>query len=66
MGFHAGLGLAAVARRTLGVQPARMLFRPLHRAIAPHLRLVTSGGAPLATGLARTLEGLGWEGRDGL
>ena len=38
----------------------RHLFRPLHRRTGPRLRLLASGGSPLAPKLARNLEALGW------
>lgn len=39
----------------------RVLFRRVHRELAPSLRLFACGGAKLDSGVARNLEGLGWK-----
>ena len=57
----AGLAASIGARRRLGVRLGRVVFRPVLRRLAPHLRLVTSGGARLNPAVAWTLEGLGWD-----
>jgi long-chain acyl-CoA synthetase len=49
------------ARRALGLRAGRTLFRALHREMAPHVRMVASGGAKLDPGVGWKLEGLGWE-----
>jgi long-chain acyl-CoA synthetase len=41
--------------------PGRRLFAPLRRRVAPRLRLLISGGAPLDPDLARRLKALGWD-----
>ncbi len=55
------LSLSTGVRRALGLRIGRLILRPLHRAIAPELRLLASGGAKLDDTLAWKLEGLGWE-----
>jgi long-chain acyl-CoA synthetase len=64
-----GLGAAAMRRmrrlsvwlrRKLGLRWGRFLLRPLHRRLAPRLRVLASGGAALDAELAMQLEGLGW------
>ncbi|WP_064742118.1 AMP-binding protein [Inquilinus limosus] len=57
--FRAGTAGATWLRRRFGLRPGKLL-RPLHRRIAPKLRLLVSGGAALDAGLALRLEGLGW------
>jgi long-chain acyl-CoA synthetase len=59
--FETLLGLSIRLRRHLGWRVGRLLFAPLHRALAPKLRVVSSGGAALDEALAWELEGLGWE-----
>lgn len=59
--FNAMLGAALFARQRLGLKPGRRLFAGLHRRIAPRLRLMVSGGAPLDPALGRRLQALGWE-----
>jgi long-chain acyl-CoA synthetase len=48
-------------RRRLGWRAGRLLLWPLHRGLAPALKIVASGGAALDETVGRTLEGLGWE-----
>ncbi|WP_052813274.1 AMP-binding protein [Desulfonatronum thioautotrophicum] len=43
-----------------GRQPGRKLFKSLHQRVGPDLRMLASGGSPLAPDLARNLEALGW------
>ncbi|WP_437377519.1 AMP-binding protein [Inquilinus limosus] len=57
--FRGGTAAATWLRRRFGLRPGKLL-RPLHRRIAPKLRLLISGGAALDAGLALRLEGLGW------
>lgn len=45
----------------LGLEPGRRLFAPLHRRTGGRVRLLASGGAPLAPDLERTLRALGWQ-----
>lgn len=58
--FGGMLKVSIAARRYLGLRLGRVLFRPLHRRFAPHLRLFTCGGAALDPQLAWRMEGLGW------
>jgi len=59
-GFRALLGLSVWIRRATGRRLGRRLFAPLHRQLAPDLKLMASGGAHLDDKVAWTLEGLGW------
>jgi long-chain acyl-CoA synthetase len=59
--FRAALAASIGARRALGLRYGRVLFRALHRELAPRVRIVTSGGAKLDADLGWKLEGLGWE-----
>lgn len=45
----------------LNIQIGKRLFLTLHQQIAPKLRILACGGAPLEPMLARQLQGLGWE-----
>jgi len=54
------LRLSGWLRRRFGVLWGRTLLRPLHRRLAPNLRLMASGGAKLDAQTARTLEAFGW------
>ncbi|MDO3380185.1 AMP-binding protein [Geoalkalibacter halelectricus] len=45
----------------VGWNPGKALFYPLRRRLGPHLRLLASGGSPLAPEMARFFEGLGWQ-----
>jgi long-chain acyl-CoA synthetase len=57
-------GMHRLARRTrerTGLNLGRVLFRPLHRRLAPDLRLMVAGGSRLDPALAADLEGLGWD-----
>lgn len=58
--FKGAIGLGIWLRRSLGVRASGTLFTPLHRRIAPKLRVLASGGSPLDPDLGRRLEGLGW------
>ena len=54
------LRLSGLLRRRFGVRWGRVLLRPLHRRVAPNLRLMASGGAKLEPEVAWTLEAFGW------
>ncbi len=54
------LRLSGLLRRRLGVRWGRTLLWPLHKRLAPKLRLLASGGAKLEAADARTLEAFGW------
>ena len=56
-------GLRALARQAeprLGLAAARWLLAPLHRQMAPDLRLLACGGAALDADLDAALTALGW------
>lgn len=55
------LAFSTAIRRVTGLRVGHIIFRRLHREIAPALRLLASGGAKLEETLAWKLEGLGWE-----
>ena len=55
--FNLSLGL----RRRFGLRVGRVLFRSLHRQLAPELWLMASGGARFEAELIWKLEALGWE-----
>lgn len=57
--FDTALGWLVWLRRRTGARLGRALI-PLHRRLAPDLRLLVSGGAALDADLALKLEGLGW------
>ncbi len=59
--FAAVLRLCRRVRERTGVNPGRLVFRPLHRRLAPDLRLLVAGGSRLDPDLAGDLEGLGWD-----
>jgi long-chain acyl-CoA synthetase len=54
------LRLSGWLRRRFGVLWGRTLLRPLHKRLAPNLRLMASGGAKLEAETAQTLEAFGW------
>jgi long-chain acyl-CoA synthetase len=54
-----------LAQRRLGVNAGRLLFRSVRAQIAPHLRLLVSGGAPMESETLWFLSGLGFEVRTG-
>lgn len=58
--FAALIAASVGVRRRLGYYWGRRLFAPIHRQLAPHLRLLACGGAAIAPDLAWRLEGLGW------
>ncbi len=59
--FRGALALSIALRRRFGWRLGRRLFAPIHRRIAPRVRMVASGGAALDPDVAWKLEGLGWE-----
>jgi hypothetical protein len=59
--FRAALAASIGARRVLGLRYGRLLFRALHRELAPRVRIVASGCATLDPAVGWKLEGLGWE-----
>ena len=58
---RAMLALSGWARARFGLKLGRLLFRPLHAALGPALRMLVSGGAHLEPGPLRRLEALGWD-----
>ena len=58
--FARVLALSSLLRRRLGVRWGRTLLWPVHKQLAPKLRLLASGGAKLDAATAWTLEGFGW------
>ena len=59
--FRGMIHTARVARRRLGWRLGPVLFRSLHKRMAPSVRLVVAGGAALDAELAERLQALGWE-----
>ena len=59
--FQGMLRGSRLARRYLGWRAGPLLFRGLHKRMAPSLRLVVAGGAALDADLAERLQALGWE-----
>jgi long-chain acyl-CoA synthetase len=41
--------------------PGRILLRPLRSQVAPHLRLLVSGGAAISADVEEALDAMGWE-----
>lgn len=61
-GIIGGLwSLSSWLRRRTGYLAGRWLMRPIRSQIAPHVRLMVSGGARLDPRSVTSLEGLGWE-----
>ncbi|MGE0081656.1 MAG: AMP-binding protein [Thiohalomonadaceae bacterium] len=58
--FRAALAACALVRRLTGANAGRTVFAPLHRRLAPRLRVAACGGAALEAALARRLEAFGW------
>ncbi|RDD60565.1 AMP-binding protein [Ferruginivarius sediminum] len=54
------LRLSGLLRRRFGVRWGRTLLKPLHKRVAPKLRLLASGGAKLEAETSWTLEAFGW------
>ncbi len=59
------LPLSVWVLRRFGWRIGRVLFAPVRRQVAPALRLLASGGAPLKPEIAWQLDGLGWEALEG-
>ncbi|WP_254813759.1 AMP-binding protein [Rhodovulum sp. ES.010] len=59
--LHGALtGVSLFAHRRLSLPVGRVLMRPVHRKVAPRLRLRASGGAPLDQEHASRLDAFGW------
>ena len=58
--LRALMALALFARRHLGWRIGRVLLRPLHRGLAPGLRVMACGGARLDPDVELRLEALGY------
>lgn len=58
--FRRMLALSRRVRRTTGLPLGRLLFRSVHSAVGPKLRILGCGGAKLDPRLAENLESLGW------
>ena len=58
--FDRGLGLLAGLQGSPLARWGHRLLGPLRRRVAPDLRIMASGGAPLAPDLAARLAALGW------
>jgi long-chain acyl-CoA synthetase len=58
--WRAMLRSASLVKRSTGLRLGRLLFTPIRRGIAPHLRLLVSGGSRLETETENRLETLGW------
>jgi long-chain acyl-CoA synthetase len=59
--YRGALRLSNLARRVTGLRLGRSLLRGVRGALAPHVRVVASGGAALDPRVASTLEALGWD-----
>jgi len=59
--FRSLQALSMVLLRRFDIRAGRWLLRPIHKRLAPKLRLLASGGAKLDAEVSRRLEGLGWE-----
>jgi len=59
--FEGMARLSRGARQRFGWQLGRRLFRGLHQRMAPSVRMVVSGGAPLNPEIGERLRDLGWE-----
>jgi len=58
--FRRLLSFSGESRRLVGVPIGRWLFRSVHSAVGPSLRILGCGGAKLDERLAQNLESLGW------
>ena len=58
--FEKLMGLSMDLRRRTGIDAGKILMGPLRKRIGPNLRVLASGGAPLAPELAEKLEAMGW------
>nr|WP_049751676.1 AMP-binding protein [Halorhodospira halophila] len=59
--FEGMLWISRGARHRLGWPLGRRLFRGLHQRMAPSVRMVVAGGAPLSPAIGERLRDLGWE-----
>ena len=59
--FNLLLAMSERLTRRLGTKAGKTFFGPIHRKTGRRLRLLTSGGSALDAGLARKLQGLGWQ-----
>jgi long-chain acyl-CoA synthetase len=59
--LRANIRLSIGIRRWLGLRIGKLSLRPLHKQLAPKLRILVSGGSALDSELAWNLEGLGWQ-----
>ncbi len=59
--FRGALATSVFLRRRLGLRVGGPLLRQVRSAVAPKLRLLTSGGAALDPDTAWRLAGLGWD-----
>ncbi len=59
--FQLALALSKIFRRRLAFRLGLWLFAPLRKRMAPHLRMMVSGGSALDADLAWTFEALGWQ-----
>ena len=57
--FNAAQRLSALMIRTIGVNPGRLLFRPVQQALGGRLRYMVSGGARLDPAIHRRMTALG-------
>lgn len=65
-GTYAALLASAIwLRRVSGQRFGAFLMTPFRRMIAPQIRLMVSGGAPLKDTTAETIEAYGWDMRTG-
>ncbi len=55
------LALSIKAQRHGTRWPGKLLLAPVRRGVAPHLRLLVSGGAAINAEIEETLDALGWE-----
>jgi long-chain acyl-CoA synthetase len=58
--WRALLQSGRLVQRSTGLRPGRLLFAPVRRGIAAHLRLLVSGGSRLERETEDRLEALGW------
>src|SRR5690606_19699967 len=58
--FRRMLSLSRRVKRLTGLPIGRLLFRSVHAAVGPKLRILGCGGAKLDPRLAENLESLGW------
>lgn len=59
--FQFALALSKMFRRRLALRLGLWLFAPLRTRMAPHLRMMVSGGSALDAELGWTFEALGWQ-----